>query len=370
MRLASGSKATTTEELTKTLASFPGGENSNLVAMLRDRESALANEKKAREDADAARAQALQDRQNEVARVKSIEDNHKATVAALNTQLDGYKQEVDQYRAEVEKAKQAMDARVEKIQAEGADKIAALNSQMGDLQKEVILGRDTISRLQGELKGRAYKPTDEFALVDGQVIGIAPADNEVYLSIGARQKVRVGLSFEVYSEAGAIRPDAATGNYPAGKASIEVVKVDENSSTARIIREKRGNPVVRGDVIANAVYDPNKVYTFLVFGNFDANQDGIATAQEANDIKAMIQGWGGKVTDTLTGNVDFLVLGEKPVLQPQPSAGAPNPVIDEYIRVRKITQEYDDLFKKATETSIPVLNENRLYTLIGKRMGM
>jgi hypothetical protein len=241
---------------------------------------------------------------------------------------------------------------------------------MGDLQKEVILGRDTISRLQGELKGRSYKPTDEFALVDGQVIGIAPADNEVYLSVGARQKVRVGLTFEVYAEASAIRPDPTTGNYPAGKASVEVVKVDDNSSTARIIREKRGNPVVRGDVIANAVYDPNKVYSFLVFGNFDANHDGIATAQEANDIKALIEGWGGKVTDTLTGNVDFLVLGEKPILPPQPQSGAPSPVIDEYIRVRKITQQYDDLFKKATETSIPVLNENRLYTLIGKHLGI
>jgi hypothetical protein len=27
--------------------------------------------------------------------------------------------------------------------------------------------------------------------------------------------------------------------------------------------------VVRGDVIANAVYDPKKVYTFLIRGNFD-----------------------------------------------------------------------------------------------------
>lgn len=370
MRLATGSKATTPEELTKTLASFPGGENSNLVAMLRDREAALANEKKAREDADAARIQALQDRQNEVARVKSIEDNNKATIVALNAQLDNYKKEVDQYRDEVQKAKDAMDVRVDKIQAEAQDKIASLNSQTGDLQKEVVLGRDTISRLQGELKGRSYKPTDEFALVDGRVIGLDPAENHVYLGIGAKQKVRVGLTFEVYSEAGAIRPDERTGNYPPGKASIEVIKVDENSSTARVIREKRGNPVLRGDVIANAVYDPNKVYTFLVFGNFDANHDGIATAQEANDVRALIESWGGKVTDTLSGNVDFLVLGDKPVLPPQPIGGAPAPIIEEYIRLRRITQQYDDLFKKATETSIPVLNENRLYTLIGKRMGL
>jgi hypothetical protein len=338
--------------------------------MVRDRESQLATEKAAHQASEAARTQALQDRQNEVARVKAIEDNGKASVAALNQQLNNYKAEVDQYRGEVEQAKQAMQAQIDKIQAEAADKIAALNAQLSDLQKEVVLGRDTISRLQGELKGRAYKPTDEFALVDGQIIGLDAAENQVYLSVGAKQKVRVGLTFEVYSEANAIRPDPTTGNYPPGKASIEVVKVDENSSTARIIREKRGNPVGRGDVIANAVYDPHKVYTFLVFGNFDANHDGVATAQEANDIKALIEGWGGKVTDTLSGNVDFLVLGEKPIVPPPPGGGAPAPVLDEYIRVRKITQQYDDLFRKATETSIPVLNENRLYTLIGKRLGI
>jgi len=101
MRLATGSKATTPEELTKTLASFPGGENSNLVAMLRDREMQLATEKKARQDADAARTQALQDRQNEVTRVKSIEDNHKATIAALNVQLDNYSNRLDKGSADI-----------------------------------------------------------------------------------------------------------------------------------------------------------------------------------------------------------------------------------------------------------------------------
>jgi hypothetical protein len=370
MQTVTGSKATTVDDLKKALASAGGEGATSLMQVLRDTQQQLSSEKTSREQAEAARERALLDRTNEVARVKAIEDNHKATLAALNQQVDAYKGEVDQYRAELEKAKAEMIQHEEKAKADAEDRIAALNAQLSDMQKELLLSRDTMSRLQNELKGRTFKPQDEFALVDGKIIGLDTAENAVYINLGRRQKLRLGMSFEVYSEATAIRPDERTGQYPAGKASLEVIKVDENSSTARVVREKKGNPISKGDVIANAVYDPNKVYTFLVYGNFDANLDGIATAQEQVDIRALIESWGGKVTDELAGNVDFLVLGQKPVIPPPPPSGSPAVVIQEYMRVRRISERYDELFKKASETSIPVLNENRLYTLIGKPFGI
>jgi redox-sensitive bicupin YhaK (pirin superfamily) len=119
-------------------------------------------------------------------------------------------------------------------------------------------------------------------------------------------------------------------------------------------------------VIANALYDPRKVYTFLVYGNFDVNGDGRATAAEADQIRALIEGWGGKVVSDLSGNVDFLVLGQRPQVPPKPGAGQPIAVVQEFIRLDQAAQRYDTLFQQASATSIPVLNENRLYTLIGK----
>jgi hypothetical protein len=122
-------------------------------------------------------------------------------------------------------------------------------------------------------------------------------------------------------------------------------------------------------VVANAIYDPNKVYTFLVYGNFDANGDGIATQHEAEDVKAVIAAWGGKTTSELTGDVDFLVLGQRPQLPPRPGVNSPLPVVLEYQRIDQMANRYDELFQQATSTSVPVLNENRLYTLIGGRPG-
>jgi len=169
----------------------------------------------------------------------------------------------------------------------------------------------------------------------------------------------------VYSDAASVKPDQ-NGDFPPGKATLEVINVGDNSSICRIKNETRGNPVVNGDVIVNPLYDPNKVYTFLLYGNFDANGDGVSTPGERADLQAIIESWGGKVVDELGGNVDFLVLGERPVLPPRPSADAPVEILQEYIRLNRAIDRYEALYKQSMATSLPLLNENRLYTLLGR----
>jgi len=211
----------------------------------------------------------------------------------------------------------------------------------------------------------ALKPKDEFALVDGNIIEIRPTAGEVVIDLGRRDKVVLGQTFSVYRDGADKSPDLDSGEYNDGKAVIEIVDIRPDTSRARIVRESRGNPIVRGDIIANPVYDPKKEYTFVVYGQFDANQDGMATSLETAELAALIQNWGGTVQDDLSGGVDFLVMGRKPLLPPQPGPGAPIEVLQEYVRLQRMVAKYDELFKTAVATSIPVLNENRLYTLIG-----
>ena len=54
-------------------------------------------------------------------------------------------------------------------------------------------------------------------------------------------------------------------------------------------------------------------------------------------------------------------------LRPQdvPGPDAPWEVLQEYVRLQRIVKRYDELFDRAIASSIPVLNENRLYTLLG-----
>ncbi len=318
--------------------------------------------------ADAARTTAQQDMQNEVERTKKLQDSHNKTVQAMNGDIDKYKGEVEAYREATNKAKEFMDREIEKVRELLASTTTSFNERVHKLEDENLALKDRIAKLQADKTKDILKPRGEQTLVDGDIIAINQTTGNVTISRGRDAKVILGMSFAVYSDATAIKLDAR-GNYPAPKATLEVINVGETSSTCRMTSEVKGNPIVRGDVIANAVYDPNKVYTFLVYGNFDPTGNGAPNPQGAEDIKAMINAWGGKTVEDLNGNVDFLILGDRPVLPPPPGVSDPEPVVRRYMMLNDIAQRYDKLFEAAAATSLPVLNQNRFYTLIGRRAG-
>ena len=70
--------------------------------------------------------------------------------------------------------------------------------------------------------------------------------------------------------------------------------------------------------------------------------------------------------DDLAGDVDFLILGTRPIVPPPPPPGADIAVLSEWQRLDRMARRYDDLFNKARDSSIPVLNQNRLFYLIGQ----
>lgn len=365
MRRVAGSPTTTATDLENKLAAIPGADGSSLLQVVQDFQGKVTQLEGELATADSDRRRALEDLANESDRVAKMQESHNAAVASLNGEIGTYKTEVDRYRDGINDTRKEMDARVERLLADARDSEAQLTERIRQLQDQNLVLQNQVSVLRGEKNKDILRPEDEFALVDGQVAGIDGGSGQVYINIGRGDKVRLGMTFAVYAGAADIRPNDE-GVYPQGKASLEVIAVDEDSSTCRVLRESRGNPVVKGDVVANAVYDPAKTYKFLVWGNFDADRDGRATPQEKMDIEAMVLAWGGEVVADLTGDVDFLVLGERPLLPPPPRAGSPIEIMQEYIRLDRVVQRYNELFGQAAATGLPVLNEHRLYTLIGR----
>jgi len=365
MNKVTGSRTDTFPDIDKKFKDGEAPLAGSLLAAFNSQRTEIASLKSQLEAAVATADRARQDKETESKRVKAIDDNMNKTIGSINADQDAQRAEVEKLRKSIEEYRAQSDAAVQTVRDEARAKETALQSEVDNLQRSSVLDKSLIQRLQDELKGKRFVGRDEYALVDATVIGLNPADGTATINVGSKKKAVIGLRFEVYSDATAIRPDDKTGEVPVGKATVEIISVQDDTSTVRILREKRGNPIVRGDVMANAVYDPAKQYTFVVYGNFDSNRDGRATQHEQANVRAQIQAWDGKVIDDLSGEVDFLVLGERPVLPPEPSGTAPVEVVDEWIRLKQASQRYDELFKKATETSIPVLNENRLRTLIG-----
>ncbi len=341
-------------------------QGSNLMSLLRDLDQYIRNLHTELDSANGARERASQDLANEVSRIGTIERTHRQTVDRLTSQIGQLESQVEQYRRQTNDGSANMEARVERLRDEANARQQTMAGRINDLEAENARLANQVEVLRSARSDETLQAQDEAALVDAQVLAVDAASGEATISIGSEQKAVLGMSFAVYPSAGAIQL-GPNGEYPYGKATLEIISVDETTSVCRITRETRGSPIVRGDVVANAVYDPNKVYTLLMIGNFDLNRDGLATAQEREEWKAIIEGWGGRVVDEPTGDMDFLVLGRRPVPRAEPSPNAPIEIVQQYLDELVLVERYDQLWDTARATQLPVLNENRLRTLVGAR---
>jgi hypothetical protein len=188
----------------------------------------------------------------------------------------------------------------------------------------------------------------------------------VYVSLGRADRLQMGMTFEVFDANELVKLDEY--ERVRGKATLEVVSVEEATSIARIVRQERGRPVQEGDAIVNLVYDPQAVYKFYVYGEFDIDGDGVPDENGIDTIKSRVRQWGGRVSDSLTYDVDYLVLGMEPPLPTAPPEGEVDPVkIAQYVQAQREYETYQELIGEARSPSlqIPILNQNRFLALTG-----
>ncbi|MEE2912313.1 MAG: hypothetical protein VX436_00750 [Planctomycetota bacterium] len=247
-------------------------------------------------------------------------------------------------------------------------RIQQLGEDVDFLRIENARLESTIAELRNKIDSGRMGAVDPSTLIDGTVLEVSTGD-EVFLDRGFNDRIELGMTFEIYDSYSQLREDIS-GVIPRGKASVEVVKVGKTTSTAKVTRSTSGQPIVRDNIIVNAVYDPNYKYSFLVHGDFDADGDGLP---ESNNrfIKDQIERWGGKIINDkgmLPGDLDFLVLGISPV-EPagRPPKGASEAMMDDYARKKRAFLDYEHLLNQARAAQVPVLTSNRFLVLTGQR---
>jgi len=365
MERVTGSRRDTPASFKSKVDAVKGSENQALLNIITGLNTDLSSASSQSAEANRAREAALADAAAQAERYEKLRKQMDESYKSLADDVGRTKTDADAYRDGFEKSKQDFEKRISEQRNAADDRETKLKDQLDKLKEENLVLTNQLSVLRGEKKGELLRPEDEASLVDGSVTGLNPGERQAFISLGRKNKIQLGMRFGVYTDARAAKPDA-DGNYPNAKALLEVVNVGDESSTCRIVSENRGQPSITGDVLVNPIYDARKTYKFVVFGNFDSNSDTIATAIERRDIVALVEEWGGKVVDDLNGDVDFLVMGERPVLGPRPATDAPIEVVQEFIRREREIQRYDTLYKQAVSTSIPILSESRIYTLVGR----
>ena len=288
--------------------------------------------------------------------------------ANVDQQLQGIRQADNQYEQEVAQALDGLQQAKDRNRTRYVGQIRDLETEVDRLLDENVVKESSLQELRSRVERSKVKPKDPAALVDGEIIDVTGRGDQVYINRGTDDQIVLGMVFQVYDDAAQVRPDAE-GNFPEGKATIQVVKVGDTTATAKVTRATRGRPVVSNNVIVNEFYDPNYTFKFLVHGNFDIDADGRATSAEREYVERQIQSWGGTILtgDKITGDLDFLVLGVEPTNPPNPTANATQLEMQQILDQRMTHQQYNDLFNAAKKADIPVLNANRLYILTGKR---
>ena len=279
-------------------------------------------------------------------------------------QVNEIKQEYDELEALLQKSTdeqiQLLNAKVK----EQEDKYDEEHAELLRIQAQLKMAEERIEYLREQIESTmpspdpnvmAYKP-------DGEIIFIDDQTQTVHLDIGSDDHVYRGLTFSVYDKGIPVPKDGK------GKTEIEVFDVREKISIARIIPSKTKSPIMLGDIVANLIWDSDKINAFVVVGEFDLDDDGDIEHDAVDKIKALIEKWGGKVADEISVDTDFLVLGRTPQVRarPTPEEMEVYPMaMERYQASLQKLAHYKDVQEQAKTLSIPVFNYERFLDFIG-----
>jgi hypothetical protein len=328
---------------------------------------------KAKSDADElAKARAELDKAN-----KGLQ----AAVASHAAEIAKRDQMVQEAQAAAQKATADATAAIAEKQKQVDDlsgQVVAANKALSDFQAQAQVSEQTLNRkLEGnqsmitklnQLLGR-FRPNGKDSIVrnvDARITQIS-SDNICYIDLGYGNHVSPGLTFEVYDRfEGIPKMSDSDQELPKGKASIEIISVGQNSSQCRVIRSGTGQTLTQGDLCANIVYDRNVKHVFYVYGKFDMDNNGVATDAEAEVVKNLITRWGGKLTDKLGPEVDFVVMGKEPVVPVYGAEELQQPLNKaKYDEAKAALDAYDKTRNDAIGLSIPFMNQTRFLYYTG-----
>lgn len=242
------------------------------------------------------------------------------------------------------------------------EKIKTLNQDLQKTRAELIMARNKMKSALKEL--RLVKPVPEEEITayqpDGKIILVDKSLDLVHINLGQAQQVYPGLTFTVYSSGASISESGE------GKAEIEVFKTEKNISQARIVSSR--NPILEGDLVANLVWDSNETNYFVISGEFDLDKDGSIEPDAKQKIEKLINDWGGKVTDKVTIETDYIVLGKAPVVPPKPGFEEleTHPrAMEKYEQAVRSLEQYKNVKEQAKALSIPVFSYERFLYFTG-----
>ena len=284
--------------------------------------------------------------------------------AALRDEVDGLNAKVEAVSAENARLNELIDDQIaslggssERLFAEKQGQLDQLAADLASANEQNENLKDTIDQLRGDV---VQSPA--VTLPDARVVAQNPDENKVFLDIGRNQGLRLGMAFNVFDQDDLVKISDADAQ---GKGIVEIINVSDDTSIGRVSRLDRQQRVNDGDVLVNVVYDPNRTFSFFVFGQYDLDYDGEVGLRDDQTVRAIVTRSGGELADTLSFDTDYLVLGVEPEFPERPADELDLIQMREFRVQMENFQNYQDVLGQAQQLGIPVLNQSRFLDLVG-----
>jgi len=227
----------------------------------------------------------LDARQNE--NTTSLADKD-STISDLQSELDDTRNSLSEQIVDLERQRDALrdqyrelDDRLTQTEAEKDAEIATVRD-----------ASTTMKQRNDILSSRLNKVQRRSDAADGAILTANARINKAWIDLGRSNRVAPGLQFEVL--------DQVTG---ALKGRLEVASVEDSRAECLVLNvADKYNPIASGDPIRNAVFDPNRQPVAVLLGN------GFG-AYSADEMKIKLAQVGISVTDDVTVETDYLLLG-------------------------------------------------------------
>ena len=257
---------------------------------------------------------AEQDAQTKIAAKQTEVEQMQAAVDTLKNDLAEAKSNAakneQQLRTSLNTGLQELQSTNDKFQQyrlKSEEQMTNLDNQIVDYEQQNKSLKDKINIYEREV----------FDKPDGQVLNVASGINSVYIDLGRMDGLTDNRSFAIY--------DRSVTDFEKDqeKATVEVVNVMDHQSEARVTFEDPTNPILPGDYVLTATWDPGYAVPIALTGKFDLDNDG---SSDLERLMQMIKRNGGEVVayhdenGVITGEIDssvrYLVVGEAPNIGP------------------------------------------------------
>jgi hypothetical protein len=328
------------------------GQILDLNSKLSTAQTQLALEKQTAADAQASLQQATQARQSMESELRNQVQSLSSTINDISSENDRLKGLVDASIQEVDDTYRSQITGYQQQIAEQEDSVAQLNRTVEDLRYQLsVLAGDT-------------PESPALTTADATIVSQIPDQNKVFLDIGRNSNLVRGMAFQVFDPEVLVKLEDAD-DLAEGKAVVEIINLSDNTSVGRIVQRQGRAQVRNGDKVVNLVFDPNRVFTFHLFGQFDLDYDGSPDEGGLSQVKSMVRRFNGRLSDEMNFATDYLVLGVEPELPTRPDDELDLIKMQEYRAQLENYNAYQERISQARELGIPVLNQNRFLDLVG-----